>query len=212
MCPKAQTAIALAAFFLSGLLFFCVAYADDAPLEAPGAYRIQAPTGSPPAPPLPNAPPGSRTPPQPAAFAAKNTAETPADPRAPPPRGPTPPPMTPPVPPLSPMPEEAPLPTPVTGAAGTASGGEIAAHCWRRAHLDTPAAVPMTVARFRFQDGFNDNFPNRGDFFLRSQWSASSGKEFDFQEYREYLSTRPCPWRRSSSNPDPHDRTRSTQP
>ena len=75
MCPKAQTAIALAALFLSGLLFSCGTYADGELLEAPGTYQVQAPTGSPPAPPLPNSPPGSRTPPQPAPLAAKNISE-----------------------------------------------------------------------------------------------------------------------------------------
>jgi hypothetical protein len=188
MCPKAQTAIALAAFFLSGLLFSRVACADDAPLEAPGAYRLQAPTGSPPAPPLPNSPPGSRTPPQPAPSPQKAPPK-PAERPAPRPVAPTPPMTAPvPVPPLSPMPEEAPLPTPVTGAGGTASGGEIALTA-PGAYLDS--AVPMTVARFRFQDGFNDNFPNRGEFFYAANGLPLPEKKLDFQEYREYFEYAP---------------------
>ena len=102
-----------------------------------------------------------------------------------------------PMPPLSPMPEEVPLPTPVTGAGGTASGGEIALTAPVR-YLDS--AVPMTVARFRFQDGFNDNFPNRGDFFYAANGLPLPEKKVDFQEYREYFEVlRLCRWRRSSS-------------
>ena len=123
MCPKARFAIALTALFLAGLLVSRGAYADDTPLEAPGTYQVQSPTGSPPAPPLPNSPPGSRTPPQPAPSPQK-TPPKPAQRPVPRPAAPTPPMTAPvPVPPLSPMPEEAPLPTPVTGAARNGQWG-----------------------------------------------------------------------------------------
>jgi len=86
------------------------------------------------------------------------------------------------------MPQEAPLPTPLTGAAGTTTGTEIALTA-PGAYLDS--AVPMTLVRFRFQDGFNDNFPNRGEFFYAANGLPLREKKIDFQEYREYIEYAP---------------------
>ena len=101
-----------------------------------------------------------------------------------------------PMPPLSPMPEEVPLPTPVTGAGGTASGGEIATTA-PGAYLDS--AVPMTVARFRFQDGSNDNFPNGETSSTPQMACLFRRRKSTSRSIANILSTRLCRWRRSSS-------------
>jgi hypothetical protein len=197
MWRKADTAIALTATFFASLLLPGSSCAQDAASEQPGTSQLQTSSaGAPPTAPAAKSPPQGQPRPQPvpAPPSLPKTPPKPAErpvPSPAPPARPVPPVIPPaPVPTLSPMPEEAPLPTPITGAGGTASGGEIALTA-PGAYLDS--AVPMTLARFRFQDGFNDNFPNRGEFFYAVNGLPLPEKKIDFQEYREYFEYAPIP-------------------